>query len=247
MKERNFKILTIAISVLIILSAAVLTVLIIERGKQSTVIMPTIHTTEPKTEDIGPTINLSELNTNYHIKQPIGRVISEDLDINCKLIYGVTKECLRIGAGMHTCSNIPGLKTPQNFDSTCPVIAAHVMTLFQNFKVFDPAVTGGNMPEGKTITLSMPYGDFVYEIVKAEIIEADDFVFTEHRANHGGFEVDTVLFYTCYPFERVSYSKHQRLFLTGKLKSSTVTVIDDRLDTDKDSGSASQNDNLINE
>ncbi len=225
MKEKT-NIVTLVLSLFIIVAAIFSTVLLIKLGASDN----TGKTTAPvTTEKEVPEVKLSTLDIDFHEKQPLGYIDSEDFDIHCKLIYGTTNESLRLGAGLHKCSTLPGLSTPLNENSTCPIIAGHVMSDFQGLKIMDPNVFGDEMPTGKTITITMSYGKFTYEITDAVIMKADEFRFNAHRANVGNFEPDTIIFYTCYPFYRVSYTKTDRLFLTGKLVDKTVKLVDDRV------------------
>ncbi len=65
-----------------------------------------------------------------------------------------------------------------------------------------------NAEKGKTITISMPYGDYVYEIVDMEVMNKNDFDFSVKNEPTG-----QAIFYTCYPFGKVNYVKTDRLFL----------------------------------
>ena len=227
MEEKQNRV-TLLLSLLIIVTAIFLTTFIIRKDIE-VVNSITTTTTEATTNSQGiGEVKLSDIDTDFHEKQPLGYIDSDDFDIHCKLIYGTTNESLRLGAGLHKCSTLPGLSTPLNENSTCPIIAGHVMSDFQGLKIMDPNVFGDEMPTGKTITITMSYGKFTYEITDAVIMKADKFRFNDHRANYNNFEPDTIIFYTCYPFYRVSYTKQDRLFLTGKLVDQTMIVIDDR-------------------
>lgn len=151
-------------------------------------------TTEPTTEPttVEPYILLSDIQHEFYKKEVMGRIISEDLGIDCNLVYGTTDDCLRLGAGFHTTSSLPGRPTP-------PIIGGHVQTVFQGFEKAEI---------GKTITISMPYGDYVYEIVDMKVMNKDEFDFSIKNEPNG-----QAIFYTCYPFGKVNYVKTDRLFL----------------------------------
>ena len=230
--KRTYLICGFAVVLLAILIAAVVF------GKAAIQKKPALTTTEKTTAattEERPTVLLSHaLDDEYHArefhpKQIIGNVSSEDLGINCNLVYGTTDECLRLGAGMHKCSSLPGLKTPQTESATCPIIAGHCRTVFEGISKIDPK--NGDLPEGITVTLEMPYGDYTYEITKVEIIKAGDFKFSDHRASYDNFEPDTLLMYTCYPFGVTDFTKSDRLFLTGKLIKGDE-LVDDTLTDD---------------
>ena len=225
--------LTVAVSCLIVLVTVLLVIIIFGKGFKKEV--PTT-TAPPKTTVVTteeqPTVLLSYIyDKKYHTeefraKQIVGRVSSEELGINCNLVFGTSDECLNLGAGLHKCSSLPGMNTPLNESASCPIIAGHCRTVFAGLSKFDP--NNGEFPKGITITLEMPYGKYTYEITKAEVMKAADFRFSDHRASHNNFEPDTAIFYTCYPFGVVNYVKTDRLFLTGKLIKGD-RVVDDTL------------------
>lgn len=139
-----------------------------------------------------PYVVLSDIDTNFRIKQIIGRVVSDDMGINCSLVFGTTEECLNIGAGLHRTSSIPGYSTP-------PIIAGHCLTVFKGFEKAEI---------GMTITLQMPYGDYTYRISEIKVINKDDFDFAVIRE-----PIKHAIFYTCYPFDHINSPKEDRLFL----------------------------------
>lgn len=139
-----------------------------------------------------PYVVLSDINTNFHIKQIIGRIVSNDMGIDCSLVFGTTEECLNIGAGLHRTSSIPGYSTP-------PIIAGHCLTVFKGFEKAEI---------GMTITLQMPYGDYTYRISEIKVIDKDEFDFAVIRE-----PINQAIFYTCYPFDHINSPKQDRLFL----------------------------------
>lgn len=166
-------------------------------------------TTEPSTEPttVEPYILLSDIQYEFYNKEVIGKVVSEDLGIDCNLVWGTSDDCLRIGAGLHKTSSIPGYATP-------PIIGGHVQTVF---KGFEKAEAGA----GQTITISMPYGDYVYEIVDMKVMNKDEFDFSIKDE-----PIMQAIFYTCYPFGKVNYVKTDRLFLYCDLVEG-VRILDD--------------------
>ncbi|MBR6479057.1 MAG: hypothetical protein IKT04_00955 [Clostridia bacterium] len=122
---------------LVLIAAALLAVVFFGNGfKKKTPATTTEKTTVTTTEEL-PTVLLSYVyDKKYHVdefrpKQIIGRVSSEDLNINCNLVFGTSDECLNLGAGMHKCSSLPGMKTPLTDSATCPIIAGHCRTVFE--------------------------------------------------------------------------------------------------------------------
>lgn len=224
------KIITYVFSAIIIIAAIVLAVVLV---KNSIGEEPTTTTTKKVTTTEEPTTVLLSyaLDKKYHasefrVKQVMGSVQSDDLNINCNLVYGTSDECLSFGAGLHKCSSLPGMKTPLTPSATCPIIAGHCRTDFAGLSKIDPK--NGELPKGLTITLRMPYGDYTYEVIKAEVGKAADFKFSDHRASYGNFEPDIAIFYTCYPFGIVNYVKTDRLFVTCKLVEG-YELVDDSL------------------
>lgn len=224
------KIITYVISAIIIIAAIVLAIIVVKHtiGEEPTTAPTATEATteEPTTVLLSYALDKKYHTSEFHEKQIMGNVQSDDLGINCNLVYGSSDECLSFGAGLHKCSSLPGMRTPLTASATCPIIAGHCRTVFEGFSKIDPK--SGPLPEGLTITLSMPYGDYTYEIVKAEVAKASDFKFSDHRASYGNYEPDTAIFYTCYPFGVVNYVKTDRLFITCKLIEGNE-VVDDSL------------------
>lgn len=164
-------------------------------------------TTEPATEPatVEPYILLSDIQYEFYEKEVIGRIVSEDLGIDCDLVFGTSDDCLRVGAGLHKTTSIPGYATP-------PIIGGHVQTVFEGFSKAEI---------GKTITISMPYGDYVYEIVEMEVMDKNAFDFAVKDE-----PTMQAIFYTCYPFGKVNYVKTDRLFLYCDLVEGT-RILDD--------------------
>ncbi len=188
---------------LILILAVSLTVTMTSCKKESEEPTTVPSTTEPTTAE--PYILLSDIQHEFYNKEIIGRVVSEDLGIDCNLVWGTSDDCLRIGAGIHKTSSIPGYATP-------PIIGGHVQTVFKGF---------ANAEKGKTITISMPYGDYVYEIVEMEVMNKNDFDFSIKDE-----PIMQAIFYTCYPFGKVNYVKTDRLFLYCDLVEG-IKILDD--------------------
>lgn len=221
------KLITFILSAVIVIAAIVGTIVL---SKHSQNVEPTTiketTTEEPTTVLLSYALDKKYHTSEFHVKQVMGHIISDDLNLNCNLVYGSSDECLSFGAGLHKCSSLPGMKTPLTPSATCPIIAGHCRTVFEGFSKIDPK--NGKLPKGLTITLSMPYGDYTYEIVSTEVAKASDFKFSDHRASFGNFEPDTAIFYTCYPFGVVNYVKSDRLFITCKLIKG-YELVDDSL------------------
>lgn len=224
------KLITYILSALIVIAAIVAAVILVKHTMSAepttTTTIKETTTEEPTTVLLSYALDKKYHTSEFHVKQVMGHVLSDDLNLNCNLVYGSSDECLSFGAGLHKCSSLPGMKTPLTPSATCPIIAGHCRTVFEGFSKIDPK--NGELPKGLTITLSMPYGDYTYEVVKAEVAKASDFKFSDHRASFGNYEPDTAIFYTCYPFGVVNYVKTDRLFITCKLIEGNE-VVDDSL------------------
>ena len=189
MKNKKNKILVTVFSVLIVVLAVVTVILTTQKTPKTE---PVITDPPTETTTMEPLILLSEIKHEFQEKEIIGRVVSEDLGIDCNLVFGTSDDCLRLGAGIHKTSSLPGYSTP-------PVIAGHVQTVFVGFQ---------NAEVGKTISIEMPYGTYVYKIAKIEVIEKSEFDFSILNE-----PIKQAIFYTCYPFGKVNYVKTKRMFL----------------------------------
>lgn len=192
--ENNKKkiIIGVIIAIVIIAISATSAVLIKKHTQKKPDTTDKSTTTTPTVSTTSPYVVLSDIDTNFHIKQIIGQVVSDDMGINCSLVFGTTEECLNIGAGLHRTSSIPGYSTP-------PIIAGHCLTVFKGFEKAEI---------GMTITLKMPYGDYTYRISEIKVIDKDEFDFAVIRE-----PIKQAIFYTCYPFDHINSPKEDRLFL----------------------------------
>lgn len=117
------------------------------------------------------------------------------------------------------------MRTPLTLSATCPIIAGHCQTVFYGLSKVDPNIC--NNPYDYTLTLIMPYGNYVYKITNLYVADKSSFSFEAHQATYGNYEPDTIILYTCYPFSPTNYEKSDRLFITCKLISGNE-IIDDR-------------------
>ena len=215
-KKLNKKIVIVVALVACI--AIVVTVIVMVNFKKPEPSPP--PTTTEKETTTEPFVLLSEIEHEFRTKQIIGRIVSEDLNIDCNLVFGTTNECLNLGAGIHKTSSLPGFYTP-------PVIAGHCQTVFKGFK---------NAEIGHKITIEMPYGNYVYEIKEIKIIDKSEFSFSILKE-----PIDQAIFYTCYPFEKANYTKKLRLFLYCD------RVSGDRILDDISGPNFQENENIVTE
>ncbi|MDD5887205.1 MAG: sortase [Oscillospiraceae bacterium] len=150
-------------------------------------------TTTKKTTTKPADVQLSDIHHDFYNGEVIGHVTSRKLGIDCDLVYGTDDGDLMKGAGLHTFSSLPGFATD-------PLIAGHARLSFSGF---------ANAKKGDEITVTMPYGTYVYRISDIQVMDKWDFSFdTLNRQNH------QAIFYACYPFYKTNYTKMKRIFFT---------------------------------
>lgn len=205
MKQRNYQ-LIIFIILLVILMVVLGTVLPRQRIKEQEVTTTTKPTTTKPAE-----VKLSTIDTDYYHGKAIGHITCKKLGIDCDLVYGTTDNDLWKGAGLHTDSSLPGF-------ATTPLIAGHARLCFKGF---------ANAKEGDEITVTMPYGTYVYKIRESKILNRFDFDFNQLNEQN-----NEAIFYACYPFYKTNYVKQNRIFFYCDLVSGPK-VIDDVHGTNK--------------
>jgi sortase A len=111
---------------------------------------------------------------------PIGRIIVPRLHLNMLMINGTDNESLKRGPGHDQRTAMPG-------QGQLVYIAGHRTTYMAPFSAID------TMRPGDRITLTMPYGTFVYAVTGHTIVGADDLSVLKSR----GHEV--VALQACHP------------------------------------------------
>ena len=185
-KDKKNIIIIVAALILVVVAVCV-TVFLINNQREPE---PVTQTTTKRV--VEPYVLLSDIKHDFRDRETIGRIESEDLGISCNLIFGTSDDALRLGAGFHKTSSLPGYSTP-------PIIGGHVQTVFKGFQ---------NAEVGKIIKIVMPYGEYVYKIKEIKVMDKDEFSFDIMKV-----PCKQAIFYTCYPFGKVNYVKTQRMFL----------------------------------
>lgn len=126
-----------------------------------------------------------------------GLVQIPELNLSEKLVFGDSKEDLKIGVGHFAGSHFPGES------STC-LIAGHNNNKFNALK---------NAKIGMEIIISTHYGRYVYRIRDIKVVSPDDTSAYDLNA-----PVENVILYTCYPFDVPGF-KSKRLFVYGEYVS----------------------------
>ena len=125
-----------------------------------------------------------------------GEVTIKQVDINLPLYYGDSSEILAIGAGMYPNSKFPGEKGTS-------IIGGHNQPTFGKISYLNV---------GEKFEIKTSYGEFTYEIISTQIIQATDaMVLTELAQN----KEPHVFLYTCYPLDAIGFTP-QRFVVIGK-------------------------------
>lgn len=196
--KQNYYVLTFVILLLVLM--VVLAAVLPKHKIQDQEPEPTTTTT---TKPAG--VMLSSIDTDYYHGKAIGHITCKRLGIDCDLVYGTTDNDLWKGAGLHTDSSLPGF-------ATTPLIAGHARLCFSGF---------ANAKEGDEITITMPYGTYVYRIRESKVMDRHAFNFNSLNEQN-----NEAIFYACYPFYKTNYVKQNRIFFYCDLVSGPK-VIDD--------------------
>lgn len=109
----------------------------------------------------------------------VGQLTIPKIDGVLPIVEGINEEELAKGVGHYQGTNFP-------LDNDQTVLSGHRDTVFRGM---------GDLEVGDTMTVSLPYGDFEYEIYEMYVTGADDLsVIVPH-------EEETLTVTTCYPFD----------------------------------------------
>ena len=120
------------------------------------------------------------MRTGAAVGAPIGRIIVPRLHLNILMVNGTDSNSLKRGPGRDARTYMPG-------QGKLVYIAGHRTTYLAPFSAIDA------MRPGDRITLSMPYGTFVYSVTGHSIVDAHDLSVLKSR----GHEV--VALQACHP------------------------------------------------
>ena len=112
----------------------------------------------------------------------VGILQIEKINAKLPIVAGTDPDDLEKGVGHYTGSSYPG-------EIGQIVMSGHRDTVFRRL---------GELQMGDEFIVSMPYGDFVYEIYDYKIVDADDLTIITLQK-----EEDDFLLTTCYPFSFV--------------------------------------------
>lgn len=138
------------------------------------------------------TVGLSEVVIPY-IGQHFAQMTFPDIDFSVKVYFGDNDKILRRGAGMYAGSQLPGFKRTT-------LIAGHswtVLNAVQHAKIED------------TIEIKTNYGLYVYQIYDIVLAPSDFDSYVDLKQK----TEDTLVVYTCYPFERLVGRLSTRYFI----------------------------------
>ena len=124
--------------------------------------------------------------------QRLGEVTIPRVGIQINLYFGDTNAVLSLGAGMYAGSALPGYPG-------LTLIAAH-----NGRGQFGEL---GNAIVGDLVTITMPYGTYIYQVKETKVVNASD-----TTAYDFSVKDDKLILYTCYPMY-YSSATDQRLFL----------------------------------
>ncbi len=140
-------------------------------------------------------VPLSEVVIPY-IGQHFAQMTLPDIDFTVKVYFGDNDRILRRGTGMYAGSQLPGFKRTT-------LIAGHswtVLNSIQHTKVDD------------TIEIKTNYGLYVYQVYDI-VIAPDNF---DSYVDLTQDEEDTLVVYTCYPFQRLVGRLSTRYFIYAR-------------------------------
>ncbi|MBR2590680.1 MAG: class D sortase [Clostridia bacterium] len=116
----------------------------------------------------------------------------EALEIEAPVFWGDTDLILRSGVGTYSASSVPGY-------GGNILMSAHNTTFFEGLK---------NAKEGDVFTLTTTYARFEYKVNAVKVLDFNDASAVNYNA-----EDETLVLYTCYPFQPLAGVSNQRLFV----------------------------------
>ena len=126
------------------------------------------------------------------INQQYAELVCKELDIEAPVFWSESKLALKSGVGTYEGSNLPGYGKDI-------LMSAHNTTYFKGLK---------NVKTGDVFTLTTTYAKFRYEVKDIKILKADDASAVNYNASK-----ETLVLYTCYPFNALSSVSEQRMFV----------------------------------
>ena len=131
-------------------------------------------------------------------------ITAENTVYVCPRFFGDSKSILRKGVGQYMGSNFPG-------EGKAIIVSGHNNSYFNALQYLDV---------GETVTLETNYGTFIYEVTETAIKPN-----TDKSALRLGSEEETLVMYTCYPFDQRG-RKSKRYYVYTKLVSGPRVLLD---------------------
>jgi sortase A len=135
------------------------------------------------------------LNRRTDTGDPLGRIHIPEADVNKVIVEGTDGGSLRKGPGHYPETPLPGIRGTV-------AIAGHRTTYGAPFRDLD------KLEVGDTIDVEMPYGHFIYEVEREQIVEPSA-TWVTRRVGY-----DRLVLTACHP----KYSAAQRLVIFARLK-----------------------------
>ncbi|GLO68249.1 MULTISPECIES: class D sortase [Oceanobacillus] len=146
-------------------------------GTSTATTLNNVKEKENKTEEVP----LSNNDFSPSVGETIGILHIPKLESDLPIIEGTNENELEKGVGHYQGTMFPG-------QGEQIVLSGHRDTVFRRM---------GELEIGDIMTVQLPYGDFSYEIVETQIVDAEDRTIIRPQ----GHEVLTVT--TCYPFDYI--------------------------------------------
>lgn len=195
----------VALSPIIKITEAVGGMLVKDSAPNFNTGLSVIYDPEAHKELTSPEISFSQIQFPSKGEQ-YANISCEEIGLDAPLYWGDSDTILKYGVGQYTGSYIPGY-------GKLLFLAAHNTTYFNCLQ---------NAAEGQEVTITTNYGVFKYEIYKLEVINAKQ-ADKLYETWVTGTE-ETLMMYTCYPFENAYGFKTDRLFVFAKKVSGPVLV-----------------------
>lgn len=119
----------------------------------------------------------------------------ERIGLSGRVFYGDDNAALRRGIGQFAGTLFPGFGSPI-------LLSAHNTTYFKPLRQIEV---------GDVIDFTTSYGFYKYEVTEIRVANKNDSSAYDLSAPE-----ETLILYTCYPFEVLSYTKSERLFVYAK-------------------------------
>ncbi|GAA0350901.1 sortase SrtA [Alkalibacterium iburiense] len=131
---------------------------------------------------------ISSFSADKH--EAFGLLYIPKLDRSIGIVEGTDPDALDKGVGHMSSTVFPG-------QGEQTILSGHRDTVFKNFS---------QLELGDTFVVTMPYGEFTYEIRETEIVDAED------TSVVGQMGEEVLVVSTCYPFDYLGYAPERFVF-----------------------------------